>query len=62
MTFLGHRGDGVTHLSDNAQQIVGGYAKPFFQTSCLAGVGQINLISNRMRLGSVHLDVSFDTG
>lgn len=43
------------HFLDNALQIVSGYAKPPFQASNLAGVSQVNLVANGLRLGAVRL-------
>jgi hypothetical protein len=55
LKFLAHRGNWVTHSPDNALQIVSGYAKPPFQASKLAGVSQVNLVANGLRLAVAHL-------
>jgi hypothetical protein len=55
LKFLAHRGNWVTHFPDNALQIVSGYAKLPFQASTLAGVSQVNLVANGLRLGAAHL-------
>lgn len=55
LKFLADRGNRVAHFPDSALQIVGGYAEPLFQTSNLAGVSEVNPISNGLRPRVVHL-------
>jgi hypothetical protein len=49
LKFFAHRGNRVTHLPDSVPQLASGYAEPFLQASNLAGISQVNLVSNGMR-------------
>jgi hypothetical protein len=49
----------ITHFRHNALQIVRGYTKPPSQDANLAGVSQVNLVANGLRLCVTHC-VSLD--